>query len=233
MEHAETRRRRVETLRAQGCLNGFDQTEIEALAREVWECRYAGGQIVFQQGDDCTSLFIVVQGSVELSFCSRDGREVIVAEARAGDIVGEVELVLGIGRLTNALASEGTQVLVLGRATFQTLLRNQAFALATIQAISTQWCRLAHFAESMSLHSMERRLAGLLVELCRTHGKPVQNGVMIDRAISQSRIGQMINASRPKINGRLQSWKDSNVISFNRNRIVVLNRKALEQIANR
>lgn len=87
------------------------------------------------------------------------------------------------------------------------------------------------FAEGMSLHSLEARLARLLLSMSMTYGRRVGDGVMIDRSLSQSLIGQMVNASRPRINIQLQSWRSGKLIHMSGNRITILDEPALRAIS--
>lgn len=209
----------------------LDLGQIDAIAHAVREHRYEPGQIIFQQSDVCDRLLVVLAGTVSVSFSSEDGKEVIVCELKAGDVVGEMELLSNSRRLTNGIASSRTRLLAMDKRTFERLLGYPAFTKALLTIICRRLQQSLVFAEGLSIHPVETRLARLLVSMSETHGRRVGDGVMIDRSISQSLIGQMVNASRPRVNIQLQSWKNEKLIRVSDNRITILDERAMRCIS--
>jgi CRP-like cAMP-binding protein len=87
------------------------------------------------------------------------------------------------------------------------------------------------FAEGMALYPLETRLARLLLNLGASHGRSTSDGILIEKPISQSRMGQLINASRPRINAQLQAWKSERLIGVRQHRIVIFNKRSLQIIS--
>lgn len=210
---------------------GLDPAQISDVVRAAREGCYDAGQVIFQQGEPCDRLLIVLEGTANVSFSSEDGKEVIICELQKGDIIGEMELLSKRKRLTNCVASSRIRLLVLGKRIFERLLASPAFSRALLNTISRRLQQSLVFAEGVSLHSLETRLARLLVSMSETYGRRVIDGVMIDRTLSQSFIGQMVNASRPRINVQLQSWKNGKLIRLSDNRITILDERALRSIS--
>lgn len=212
-------------------LKACSSATLGALARGgVWSV-HEPGRVLFLQGDECASWFLVSSGRIALSFASDNGREVTVGQAGPGETLGDIELVSGRCHLTNGVAIEPTRLFVLRRGVFAELLRDPAFSAALLRSICLRWCRLAAFAETMTLHSLEQRLASLLLDLRRSHGRPVHGGTLIHPTMSQTEMARLINASRPKVNVRLQSWKDAALIGLDRHGILVRDARALAAIA--
>lgn len=222
---------RISGLLSANIFGDFDQSQLTEIALTAHEYRYEPGQVIFQPGDPCNQLSIITSGSVNVSFNSEDGKEVIVAELRVGDTIGEMELLSNSRRLTNCVASRKTHILALDKPIFEGLLANPAFTKGLLETICRRLQQSLLFAEGLSIHSLETRLARLLVSMSETHGRRVGDGVVIDRAISQSLIGQMINASRPRINVQLQSWKHEKLIRLSGNRITILDEGAIRTIS--
>ncbi|TGQ54198.1 Crp/Fnr family transcriptional regulator [Mesorhizobium sp. M1C.F.Ca.ET.193.01.1.1] len=222
---------RIAGLLAASIFGDLDHSRLVEIAQAAHEYRYEPGQLIFQPGDPCNQLSIIASGSVNVSFNSEDGKEVIVAELGVGDTIGETELLSNSRRLTNCVATRKTHLLALDKPTFEGLLPNAAFTRGLLETICRRLQQSLLFAEGLSIHSLETRLARLLLSMSETHGRRVGDGVIIDRAISQTLIGQMINASRPRINIQLQSWKHDNLIRLSRNRITILDEGAIRSIS--
>ena len=69
---------------------------------------------------------------------------------------------------------------------------------------------------------------GVLTNMARLHGRSTAEGLLIDRAISQEKMGQLINASRPRVNAQLQAWKGDGVLGMRRGRLIILDYRSLK-----
>lgn len=213
---------KTDFLRSVSIFQNLTSEDLSHLAASARELCLEDGQFVFQQGDSSEALFVVAGGRVTISFYSQDGKQVTIEEVHAGEIFGEIELLSGYPRLTNGVAMTPTRVISLKRTEFIRLLKSSAFDNAVIRLLCDRLRNTIIFAESVSMYSLETRLARLLVRLSAVHGKTLVDGILIDRKISQNLIGQMINASRPKINVQMQAWKGSKVIATRDGRILIL-----------
>jgi CRP/FNR family cyclic AMP-dependent transcriptional regulator len=222
---------RIEELREINFFKDFDDASLNYVARNMRVRTYAPGQVIFQQGDACTSFQVLMSGAVNVYFCSAEGREVIVSEMQVGDVLGEVEIVSNCPRQANAIAATLTRLLTIDKSVFDHLFHVPDFTMALTKAISRRLHQVIEFAEGMSIYSLETRLARLLVNMSETYGKHVGDGILIERNISQSQIGQLINASRPKINAQLQAWKFENLIRVRNNQITILDPRSLQHLS--
>ncbi|MEE9416535.1 MAG: Crp/Fnr family transcriptional regulator [Acidimicrobiales bacterium] len=68
--------------------------DIEELATEMGEDRFAGGTFIFRRGDPAARVHIVRSGSIELSRLI-NGRRVTLQILRSGDVFGDVPALLG------------------------------------------------------------------------------------------------------------------------------------------
>ena len=189
---------------------------------------YRDGQTLLFSGQACDALSISVSGCVHLYFISEDGHEVIFAELGAGDVLGDVELTLGCTHFANAVAAGETRVMVVRRSAFSEITRMPQMSAFLMKTFARKLRKTMAFAEGMALHTLQTRLARLLVDLARLHGRSTAEGLLIDRAISQEKMGQLINASRPRVNAQLQAWKGDGVLGMRRGRLIILDYRSLK-----
>ena len=71
---------------------------------------YENGQSIFRQGDPCSSMYLILQGSVEIRQ-EREETRVLVARLEPPDFFGEVALLTGVPHATTAMAAERTCLL--------------------------------------------------------------------------------------------------------------------------
>lgn len=192
---------------------------------------YPRGQTLFMIGDTSEHCYFVVTGSIELSFISGDGAEVILTEIQPGDLLGEIELTLECHHATTAVVVAATRLIEINRKTFAELNRVPQISAYVMRNLARKLHSALQFAEGLALHPIETRLARLLLDMGAIYGRTMGDGILIERSISQSHMGRLINASRPRVNAQLQSWKNANLIGVEQNRIVILNRSSLQAIS--
>src|ERR1700688_3788425 len=84
-------------------------------------CRYAKvlklkrGAKVFSKGDPGTSLLAVASGTVRMSSSSADGRNALLNLIGAGETFGEIAVLDGLARSTDAIANTDCEILAIDR----------------------------------------------------------------------------------------------------------------------
>jgi potassium-dependent mechanosensitive channel len=79
------------------------------------------GTVLLKEGDAAQFVLLVLTGTLEV-FVDREGQHLVLTEAEAGDILGELAVLCGIPRSASVRAKESTAVLEWDEAAFRTLL---------------------------------------------------------------------------------------------------------------
>ncbi len=220
-----------DAIRKMELFGAADDAVISMLAKKVNINTYRDRQTLFLSGDPCDTLYIILSGGIYLYFISEEGNEVIFSELQAGDAVGEIEFALNYRHSSNAVICGATRLLEIDRKTFNALSAIPQVSSYLMRTIARKLHRTIMFAEGMALYPLEIRLARLLLNLGASHGRSTNDGILIEKPISQSRMGQLINASRPRINAQLQAWKSERLIGVRQHRIVIFNKRSLQIIS--
>ena len=72
---------------------------------------YKADQVIFKRGDAAAHMMVVVSGKVQISSPSHEGDRIIFATMHPGDVFGEIALIDGHERSTDATAIEATELL--------------------------------------------------------------------------------------------------------------------------
>src|SRR6266550_5943558 len=88
--------------------------DIDALSNRLEEITYAEGQVIFKQGEEGSSLFIIDDGAVEISYGEGRGR-VALASLYNGQYFGELSLFDGSPRSATATAMKRSRLIRLDR----------------------------------------------------------------------------------------------------------------------
>lgn len=210
---------------------GLAPLELDRILALAVERRYNDGQIIFQKGDEGSSLMAVLAGRVRISVSSEEGKEVVLNVIEPGSTFGELALIDGKRRSADAIAAGSTLLLVIGRREFMGLL--QRVPQISIQMLIDLCRRLrltSDIAESVALLPIPVRLARLLMHLADNYGSVVKEGIRIDIRLSQQELGSFIAATRESVNKHLRDLQAQGIIAQGGGHITVLNLQTLEDL---
>src|SRR6202012_6222298 len=197
-------------------------------------CRYAKhmtlkrGAAIFSKGDPGPSLFAVISGTVKISISSADGRSAIFNLIGEGEIFGEIALLDGLARTTDATANTNCEVLVLDRREFLPFMRNQpALAMKFIELLCMRLRWTSDQLEQVILQNLPGRLPSEPIRLPENH-KLAPAGRTV--AVTQQEISEMVGMTRESINKQLRIWAARNWVRLEHGAIVVLNTEALRAL---
>jgi CRP-like cAMP-binding protein len=122
----ETNRRRVEEfLRRVSIFEPLDEMAIRSLASSGRLWRFGRGESIVKQGDTGSSLFIVLEGTAEVSISlANDGKVITVGHLHSGDFFGEKSLLTGESRSARVIAETDLEVVEIEKTNILPILEN-------------------------------------------------------------------------------------------------------------
>jgi CRP/FNR family transcriptional regulator/CRP/FNR family cyclic AMP-dependent transcriptional regulator len=119
----------------------FDGTTVHGATRllsagEVDE--HSPGDVLLKEGDPADFVLLVLTGKLEV-WVERDGKDLALAEAAPGAILGELAVLCGIPRSASVRAKDDSAVLKWSADAFRYLAASRLFPLAT-----SIWAGSAH-----------------------------------------------------------------------------------------
>ncbi|MGZ5492807.1 MAG: DUF1003 domain-containing protein [Thermoanaerobaculia bacterium] len=140
-------RRREELLSNIPLFESLTSEDLRSLAKRLENVEHASGEVIFQQGADGSSLFIIEEGAVEISYGEGRAR-VLLAHLFPGQYFGELSLFDGAPRSATATAARPSRLVRLDRDDLVDFVnKNPAAALRIIAEMSE---RLRQTNELMS-----------------------------------------------------------------------------------
>src|SRR6202163_3833051 len=179
-------------------------------------------------------VYVLLEGTVKIYVTQADGREVILAFLGRGDTVGEMSLVDSAGRSANVVTTERARLLWMDRATFQSCLRDMAPLAVNLVRLLSPPLRLANEQiQALCTLDVPGRVARQILALADRYGRPAPGGtaaggLRIPVRLTQSDLGEVVGASRERVNQAIVEFKQRGYIRVDSDhRIHVLNRQAL------
>jgi CRP/FNR family cyclic AMP-dependent transcriptional regulator len=140
----------VAELQVVGLFSAIDEGLIAELADQLHVISLSAGQIVFREGDAGRTMYVVLEGQLELTKRSRRGRETRIVMLDSGDWFGEMSLLGVMARPTTACATQATRLLEIRALDLDRLYRSNVKAYALmVMNIARQLSRKLSVAESI------------------------------------------------------------------------------------
>jgi CRP/FNR family cyclic AMP-dependent transcriptional regulator len=192
---------------------------------------YEEGAVIFMRGDPGDSLCGVVNGRVRISASRPGGKELFLNIMGPGESFGEIALLDGMPRTATATAMTRTELTIIRRNQFLSLLRTEPqLAAHLIQLLCKRVRWTAQLMEDSALLGLPARIAKRLLSLASLQGRKTPDGIRL--AISQDELAQFLGVSRQIVNQHLQAWKAHGWIQSSRGSITLGNVRSLEALTH-
>ena len=134
---------RIKRLQLAGILvrlfGDLDPAALHAMQDQLPWRRLADGEVLFQEGEIGTSMYLVVNGRLQVVLpASGEEKERVVGEIGAGETVGEYALLTDDVRSATIYATRDTDVVEMTRPVFEALTREHPRAMAEVARIIVQ-----------------------------------------------------------------------------------------------
>jgi CRP-like cAMP-binding protein len=222
---------KVALLRQHPLFRDLTPAALERLCRYAKTVKFKRGAKVLSKGDPGLSMFAVARGTVRMSSSSPEGRNALLNLIGAGETFGEIAMLDGQARSTDAIANTDCELLVIDRRDLLPFLRDEPdLAMRFIELLCARLRWTSEQVEELILQNLSARLASALVRLV---GRKAGNDN--DRTIdaTQQQLSEMVGISRESTNKQLVAWAANGWVRLEHGAIVVLQPEALREVAER
>jgi CRP/FNR family transcriptional regulator, cyclic AMP receptor protein len=219
------------TLLAARLFKAMQPVELDAILTMANDRQVRRGQIIFQKGDDGSSMMAVLNGRVRIGTTSPDGKEVTLNTIEPGEVFGEIALLDGKPRSADATAAEDTTLLVLERRDVLPFLQaNPELMLRLLMVVCDRLRQTSIALEDIALFDLPGRLARVVLKLADDYGRKAREGVRIEVRLSQKDISNLVAASRESVNKQLGAWRTQGLLGSDGGYMLLRDRGALEAL---
>lgn len=231
MMQSLSRETRREALRCTMLFAGVPAPELDQVAAQSAERRFALGETLVRRDDPGTSMMILVQGRLRVGATSAEGRELTLGLLGPGSVLGDMSVLDGKPRSADVIAISPGLVLVLERSVVLPFLRARPELLLRLLQILCDRLRRADAAlEDLALASLAVRLARTLLLLAAEHGAAGPGGMLIRLSLSQGDLATLVGATREGVNRQLRRWREEGVVGEQGGHLVLVKPEALRAL---
>jgi CRP/FNR family transcriptional regulator, cyclic AMP receptor protein len=203
--------------------------ELERVAQVAVPRRFEAGEVVFKEGDEGSTCYIVRSGRARAIREHPDGRSITLAHFSPGDIFGEMAMLDGERRSATVETLEGTEAIAILRADMHRLLREHPdISVKLIAALGQRLRDTNERLARQSFQTVQSRVAVVLEQLVaaarEAHG-PNDGDVVI--TATQAELAQLAGSSRESASRFLAVLERAGIITQGRGRLTVHDPEAL------
>src|ERR671927_264558 len=138
---------------------------------------YKKGQMIYNQDQPSTSIYLVIDGKVKVSRLADDGHQVVVDIYQTDEFFGESAFLNLPHRSEQATALENTKLMTWTANEIEDIvMKRPRLAVALLQILVQRTIDFTHRIESFSVDNIARRLARSLIRFSERLGMPEDDG---------------------------------------------------------
>lgn len=151
----------------------LDPEHLDQLAKATRSIACSRAQAIYQAGDPCSEIYVLVSGQVTLSLFSNRGDEKVIEVLEAGQSFGEAELFGTRSYSIGAVAVRPSQVLGISRDSFLHIMtKDPRVALRVIEVLARRQIGMETELATRRFHSSGRRVLDFMLQLAGPQRDP-------------------------------------------------------------
>jgi len=190
-------------------------------------------KVLFSDGEEAKGFYVILSGKVKLFKVSPEGKEQILHIVSAPDAFAEAALFLEGTYPAFAEAMTDSQLLYFPKRDFiQLIEKNPQLSINIIVTLSHFLKRFASLIEELSLKEVSSRVAKYVVDLSIKSSKEGKSPKEVELDLSKTQLALKLGTISETLSRTLAKMKAKRIIDVKKNRIIILNREALEELAS-
>jgi len=190
---------------------------------------YKKGQVIYNQDQPSTSIYLVIDGKVKVCRLADDGRQVVVDIYQPDEFFGESAF-LGLAQRTEvAVALENTKVMTWTTNEIEEItMKRPKLAIALLQLLVQRSMDFGYRIESFSVDNIARRLARTLIRFSERLGIKNDDGSVQMIPFTHELLSQYVGTSREIVTHYMNQFRRQGYLRYSRKGIM-LYRDALRE----
>ena len=207
----------TETLSKTALFSGMDEADIEMVASQTVTRQFPKNTVIVSQGDDTDSIYVIVQGKVDVFLHNDKGKEIIINTLGLCESFGELAPLGGIPRQASIITTEDSVFGIISRQIFMdTLLVKPAIVMRIIDLLITRIQDLTEEVSSLALEDVYNRVVRVLYK----HADEVGEKLVTEK-LTQQDIASRVGATREMVHRILKELKTGGYISIEGKHITI------------
>ena len=183
---------------------------------------YRRGQVIYDQDQPATSIFLVIDGKVKVSRTADDRRQVLVDIYQTDEFFGESAILNSSKRDEQAVALDNTKVMTWTTAEIEDIVvRRPRLAIALLQILAQRSLEFGRRIESFSVDNIARRLARGLIRFSERLGQTLADGSVQMMPFTHELLSEYVGTSREIVTHYMNQFRRDGYLRYSRKGILL------------
>lgn len=184
---------------------------------------------IFLEGEHPRQVYFISHGKVKIFKTNEDGKEFILRVLKDGEFFGHIDLIKGTPYGESAAAMETTEVSIVPKDDFFTLLyANRDVASKLIKMLADDVVEQEEQLLNLAYNSIRKRVAEALVLLDDRYAAQEDSRISILR----DDLASMVGTAKESVIRTLTDFKNEKLIEIDNGVITILDKRKLDQMPN-
>ena len=213
-----------------GVFSQLGRAELEQVAEVAVPRSFHAGEVVFREGDESNTSYIVRDGHARAVRQHSDGRTLTLANFGPGEVFGELAMFDSDRRSATIEAIDNLDLLAILGADMQRLMREHPdIAVKLVITLGRRLRELNDRLTRQSFQTVQSRVATVLSELVRAAQSEGAGESDVLVTATQAEVAQLAGSSRESASRFLATLERAGVISQGRGKLTVHQPGALQR----
>jgi CRP/FNR family transcriptional regulator, dissimilatory nitrate respiration regulator len=207
---------------------GMSLDEIKnIIGQELGVRTFLSGQTIFQQGDEYSSLLIILEGEVSNAMTHISGKNMFIETLTAPNVIAPAILYAKNNKLpVNVIAMNKVRILPIAKVEFSYLLQHKPKLLMNfLEMISNRGSFLSNKVRTLCFGTIKSKIAGYLLEISQE-----KKSLQFDIKHSQQELADMFGVTRPALAKTIGDMIDEGLIISKQKNFTIINQRELARI---
>jgi CRP/FNR family cyclic AMP-dependent transcriptional regulator len=206
----------------------LDDSAAATLREAMTAVKITKGNILFSEGDDGQTLYVIISGKIKLGMKSMDGRENLLSVLGPGEMFGELSLFDVGPRTATATAVTDTRLLALGHdKVIPWVTQHPEVSLQLLARLAQRLRRTNEVVSDLVFSDVPGRVAKALIDLGERFGVKEDDGFRVNHDLTQEELAQLVGASRETVNKALADFAERGWLRLEARAVIVLDYERL------
>lgn len=220
----------LSVLRTIPLFSELNDDELNQISKFAVRQFYKKDNMVLIEEEVGSTMFVILNGRVKISRISDEGREVILSILCDGDFFGEMSILDGQTRSANAVTLEDTELLIIRREDFLTVLYDfPQIAINLLKELAHRLRRSDSQIKSLSLQNALGKVASTLLRIADDSGTIKQGQVEISQLPPQQDLANMAGTSRETISRVIKSLSQLGYVRKEGSKLIIIDYNRFRQ----
>ena len=180
------------------------------------------GSSVYVSNEPAKSIFFIMEGRVKISTMNEDGKEIIKVILGKGEVFGEMALTGMEKRHDEATVIENALLCIISADNMQKLMKDRSdISLFFMNIFSRRQLAIEQRLESLVFKDSRSRIIEFVINLVAKKGQRIGYEWVVRNFITHQEIANLTATSRQTVTTTLNTLRASNLLTFDRRRLLV------------